>query len=140
MVTSNDVRDGVFAALKERFPSIKRYGEEIKQGLTAPCFFVKLLSASHEKEVDRRYMRSHPFDVHYFATSNEDAHGMADHLYDCLERVQFAGGSCSGRRMRQEVIDGVLHFFVDYDFHVMRERPEEPKMQDLQVEGRLVDG
>ena len=65
---------------------------------------------------------------------------MAEQLYDCLEYIQIAGGNCCGRRMRHEIIDGVLHFFVDYDFHVLRERPEEPKMQDLHVEGRLVDG
>ncbi|ASS76820.1 hypothetical protein CIG75_18985 [Tumebacillus algifaecis] len=139
-MTSNDVRNGVFGALKERFPEVKRYGEAIKQGLNGPCFFVRLLSAQHDRELDRRYKRAHSFDIHYFASSNEDAHAVAEQLYDCLEYIIVADGKCRGTRMRHEVVDGVLHFFVDYDFHVMRPTAPQPQMNHLHQKAALVDG
>ena len=40
-----------------------------------------------------------------------------------------------GRGMNHEIVDGVLHFFVDYAFRVRREFPEPPKMGSLEQEG-----
>lgn len=136
-ITINDVRNGVFIALKVCFPDFKRYGEEIKQGLTSPCFFVRLLSAQQDREVGRRYKRFHSFDVHYFAKNNEDAHGVAERLYGCMEYISVGGGICRGHRMRHEIVDGVLHFFVDFDFHVMRSVDPEPPMNRMTLKETL---
>ncbi|MFS8534844.1 MAG: hypothetical protein FWJ65_06755 [Limnochordales bacterium] len=136
-VTVNDVRYGVMSALSAQFPGIKIYGEPITQGFEEPCFFVKLLEASHEKAVGRRYVRTHSIDVHYFDATNAALHDMAEQLYDCLETIQVAGTLCRGRSMSHEIVDGVLHFFVQYDLHVMRERPTAPLMRELEQEGYL---
>ena len=139
VVTINDIRTAVFHKLAERFPDIKRYGEEIRQGFEEPCFFVKLLTASQTQELDIRYMRTHSFDIHYFPRNEEnaDAHAMAEQLYDALEIVEFNGQKYRGTGMNHEVIDSVLHFFVDYNFHVRRVTPDEPKMGDIEQEGYL---
>lgn len=137
VVTINDIRTAVFHKLAERFPDIKRFGEEIKQGFQAPCFFVKLLNASQTKELHPRYMRTHSFDIHYFPRdeSNADAHAIAEQLYDALEVVEFNGQKYRGTGMNHEIVDGVLHFFVEYNFHARREVPEVPKMADMEQEG-----
>lgn len=132
-VTFLDVRTGVFQALAQAFPNIDRYGEEIKEGLTTPCFFVKLLEPAHTHELDRRYMRELPFDVHYFADSNKDRVGMADELTDALETIQVKGRALTGIRMTWEVVDEVLHFFVTYRMHVWRQQPNDPTMQKLDI-------
>lgn len=137
MITVNDVRDGVIAALKEQFPNVNRYGEEIKQGLPAPAFFVKLLDAAHDREFGRRYRRSHTFDIHYFSDTNATMHGVAEQLYDCMEYITIGAGQSRGQRMRHEIVDGVLHFFVDFDFHVVRPAAPTPTMQNLTQEGNL---
>ena len=138
VVTVNDVRRGVMNALKQRFPTVKIYGEEIAQGFEPPAFFVKLFPVSHTREVGRRYLRAHSFDVHYFPGSkyeNEEMHDVAEQLYDALEYIDATGTKYRGARMNHEIVDGVLHFFVDYDFHVMRPVPDVPKMQTLEQEG-----
>lgn len=137
MITVNDVRRGVMAALKKRFPGIKVYGEEIKQGLTAPCFFVKLFPVAQDREVGRRYKRMHAFDIHYFGNSNDDMHDTAESLYDCMEYIEINRSTFRGVKMRHEIVDDVLHFFVDYDFHVMRQKPKAVKMQTLKQEGYI---
>lgn len=136
-VTVNDIRNGVISALKQQFP-MKIYGEEIKQGFTKPCFFVKLFPVEHSREVDRRYLRVHSFDIHYFGTSNEDMHDTAESLYDILEYITVTDGLCRGKSMKHEIVDETLHFFVDYDFHVMRQKVAEPKMQTM--EANVKDG
>lgn len=131
------MRYAVFGALKERFPDIKRYGEEIKQGLQEPSFFVKLLSSAQDREFGRRYSRSHSFDIHFFGKTNEEIHATAEQLYDCMEYITVGAGVCRGRSMSHEIVDGVLHFFVTYAVHLQRIKPEVPSMQSLDQRGNI---
>src|SRR5690606_38529812 len=137
VVTINDIRTAVFHQLAERVPDIKRYGEEIRQGFEEPCFFVKLLNASQTQELNTRYMRTHSFDIHYFPqnNSNEEAHDMAEKLYDVMELIELNEALYKGINMNHEIVDGVLHFYVDYDFHVRRIVPDVPKMENMEQEG-----
>jgi hypothetical protein len=137
-VTINDVVQSIIAALKQHFPNIKRYGEEIKEGFQAPCFFIKVFPVSHTREQGRRYLRSHSVDIHYFpatAYANNEMHDMAEKLYEAMEYVAVNGQICRATEMNHEIIDGVLHFYAQYNFHMMREAEEEPVMQDLTQEG-----
>lgn len=137
-VTINDVRYAVHTALDAAFPDIRIHGEEIKQGLNPPCFFVRLLQPAHTQELDRRYMRYHPFVVRYFpAAGNAEMYDMAEQLTAALQQIDVAGRPVRGVGMRFEIVDGVLHFFVDYDFHVWQPRPDDPAMASLDVQEGL---
>src|SRR5690625_3611513 len=117
MITINDVRYAVNAKLDEQFPNIPIRGEEIKQGLIEPCFFVKLFPVAQDREVDKRYRRYHSFDIHYFPATlyaNDEMHEVAEQLYDCMEYIETVSGLIRGRNIRHEIIDSVLHFFVQY--------------------------
>lgn len=141
MITVNKVRNSVISALSNHFPNIKIYGEEIKQGFSEPCFFVKLFPVSQNREVGRRYKRYHTFDIHYFPESeldaNDEMQDIAESLYDRMEYVETDNGLMRGHGMKHEIINGVLHFSVDYDFHVLRERRPAIKMQTLEQEGYI---
>lgn len=135
MITVNDIRYAVNARLDEKFPDIPIRGEEIKQGLEEPCFFVKLFPVGQVREVDKRYRRHHAFDIHYFPESeidaNDEMHDIGEQLLDYMEYIEVNGGIVRGRNMRYEIANGVLHFFVNYDFHVMRKKADEPSMQSM---------
>lgn len=137
VITVNLVRDSIISALDQHFPGVKIYGEEIRQGFKGPCLFVKLFPVSQDQLLGRRYQRSHSFDIHYFAGSNEELHDMAEQLYDKMELVSIADSLMRGVKMRHEVVDGVLHFFVDYNFHVIRDAEPDPLMQTMEQEGYI---
>lgn len=133
-VTFNDVRYAVHAALDAAFPDIEIHGEEIKQGLNPPCYFVRLLQPAHTHELGRRYMRYHPVLVRYFpAGGNQEMYGMAEQLTEALRQIVVVGHPVRGTGMRFEIVDGVLHFFVDYNFHIWESRPDDPAMGSLDV-------
>jgi hypothetical protein len=136
-MTTNAVREGVMGALNAKFPDTPVYGEQIKQGFTEPCFFVKLLEGAQEKQLGRRRKRHHTFDIHYFGSTNAALHDMADQLYTCLEYIEAGGALCRGTDTTHEIVDGVLHFFVQYKLHVMSERPADPVLQSLEQRGGL---
>lgn len=137
VITFNGIRKGVIGTLKKRFPMPKVYGEEIAQGFQEPCFFVKLFPVAQNQVMGRRYKRYHSFDIHYFPESSEGAndemHDMAEQLYDLLEYLEVEGDLYRGTKMKHEIISGVLHFFVDYDFYVYKKAEEIPLMEQLTI-------
>jgi hypothetical protein len=138
-ITFNHVRDAIVSTLVANCTTSKIYDEEIEQGIDESSFFVKLLNGGQARELNRRYKRVHDFDIHYFGSSNEEMNTMAEKMYDILERVSVdvAGNTIAGKSMSHEVVDRVLHFFVSYEFHVLRERAVEPIMQVMEQEGNL---
>ncbi|MBG9788535.1 phage tail terminator family protein [Brevibacillus laterosporus] len=139
-ITINDVRNAVMSAIKKAYPIAKVYGEQLPQGFKEPCFFVLMLESSQDKELDRRYKRFHPFDIHYFASSNSGRYEVAERLVEVLELIDLNGKPIRGTKMRHTIVDDVLHFFVDYNFHVVRPKPVVSTMQKLKIEGGLKDG
>ncbi len=138
MVVINDVKDAVVSTIATTFPTMDVYDERMPQGFNEPCFFVLMFPVAHTKQRDRRYIRSHSFDIHYFNNDNyTDLHDMAEQLYSLMELITMDGNLIRGEAMTHEIVDGVLHFNVRYDFHVLRERSPGDKMQNLYQEGRL---
>lgn len=142
-VTAKSIRDGVVLALSEMYPDLNIYDEEIPQGFKSPCFFVKLLTMSQDQELGRRHMRSHNFDIHFFPTGpnyNSGALEVAESLYESLRFVEIDGAKYMGTAMNHEIVDRVLHFFVDYNFLAWLDKALEIKMAQLTQEGTLKDG
>lgn len=141
MITINDVRKAVMASLKNHFSSTTIY-EEHEQGSVGPCFFVKLLSTKQIREFNRRYKRSHSFDINYLpgsANTIGEIDEIAEQLYQHLECIDLKGSLLRAISIKHEIVDDVLHFFVDYDFHVVKEKPNQIKMQKLEQEGFVYD-
>jgi len=137
-VTVNDVRYAVHTSLDAAFPTIPISGEEIKQNLDPPHFFVRLLEPAHTQELGRRFRRELPFAVRYFSEGgNEDLYAMAETLTAALQRIDVGGRPVAGTNMRFQIVDGVLHFLVDYTLLVWKPAPDEPIMASLIQEGGL---
>lgn len=130
------MRNAVIAKLNTFFPSpaYRRYGEEIAQGFQAPCFFIKLFPVEQTQVMGKRYTRHHLFNIHYFPSTedaNEEIHDMAEQLYEILEYIAPASTPTRGTKMKHEIHDSVLHFWVEYNFDVYKP-VEEIKMQTLE--------
>lgn len=100
------------------------YMEEIEQDLREPCFFISCVSPADKQYPGKRHKREQMFDICYFPESEKDAvaecNMVAEKLYWCLEEVEVLGKKMRGYKMHYEVADGVLHFFVNYNFFVHR--------------------
>jgi hypothetical protein len=140
-VTYNHVRYALNAALDTAFPTIPLSGEEIKQELDPPHFFVRLLEPDHTQELGQRYRRDHPFVVRYFSAkrTNEEMYDMAEQLTSALKRITVGGRQCQGQGMRFQIVDEVLHFFVTYSLLVWEQLPNDPAMKILEQEGKIFE-
>lgn len=132
----NALIDGIAIKLNSVFGSnYKIYKEQIKQGLVEPCFNIVVLEPSQEAKLTNRYFRSYPVDVHYFPKSADtpkaEMYEVAEKLLIELEHITVLDNLCRGTKMRYEIVGGVLHFFVNYDFFVKKEVVKGEYMENL---------
>ncbi len=116
------------------------HNEHTKQDLQEPCFFIKLLTSSQEQVIGKRYLREQSFDIHYFpgtSDKNTECLDLVDVLNDVLEYIELEDSLVRGTKMRHEIISDVLHFFVDYNFHVYKDSDEEDGMDTLSIDSGL---
>ena len=69
---------------------------------------------------------------------NAECHAVAERLEFCLEWITVTGDLVRGTKMKYEVVDGVLNFFVNYDLFVYKVAdsiPMEDLSKDVTVKG-----
>lgn len=99
--------------------------EEMKQDLTEPCFFIACLNPTTELFLGKRYFRQNQFVIQYFPESKTDLQSecntVAERMIWCLEYITAKNGDkFRGTKMKYQIIDDVLNFFVNYDCFVYK--------------------
>lgn len=139
---TNDIIKGIASALKGTFGSgCDVYAEDIPQNFTEPCFSILHVMSDRSAKLPNRYLSRNKFDVHYFPKSEHQAKGemrsVGESLFLTLEYINVLDNLCRGTKMSYEIIDGVLHFFVNYDMYVAKETEREPDMTTLEHKSTL---
>jgi hypothetical protein len=139
----NCVVDGISEKLHSVFGGkYTIYTESVKQGLEEPCFFIQLVAPSSTRGLNRRFSRQNLFAIQFFPASGEpkaECNQMQDDLYLALEYITVDGNMQRGIGMRGELVDGVLHFFVNYNMFVIVPE-EETLMEILEIENIKTKG
>lgn len=135
----NDVVKAIAIKLHQSFgDSYTIYTESIQQGFQEPCFFIALLEPDIKQIIGNRYHKTLPFDIHYFGHSNNDAYNTADKLMTNMEYIKCLNGDLlRGTRMRTNLVDGVMHFFINYNMFVLKETDPVDGMDDLSINGNI---
>lgn len=140
----NEIIKGISIALHSTFgDGYKIYTSDVEQGLKEPCFFVHILKAEQKPLIGTRSQRVNPFDILYFPVCP----GNHPELYAVAEKMLFGlafivmpnGAMLRGTHMSYEIVDQILHFFVNYNMIVYQKKKED-KMKDLTKEIRTKKG
>ncbi|WP_442601747.1 phage tail terminator family protein [Paenibacillus sp. KN14-4R] len=131
------IRDSVIKVMKTQFPTAGVYGEEMNQVFKNGDFFVKLLDGTHSRECGRRYKRSNLLDIYYYHENNEQALKVAESLTEILEYITINGTLYRGTGIKYVFNANVLHFYVNYNYHLVKHEEESSKMTTLKQEGRI---
>lgn len=134
----NELKTGIAQRLDSTFSGVPIHTEQTEQGLIEPCFFIKDVTSDQNQIVGNRYKQTHVFDVQYFppldGSENEHIADTASELYGVLEYLTIDDDQVRGTKMRQEKVDGVLHFMVNYDFTVKRATTPDDPMETIDVD------
>lgn len=114
------------------------YDESIEQGLKEPCFFIQCLNPTEELFFWKRYFRKNQFCIQYFPENKlhgkEECYAVGERLFSCLEYLDVGGDLVMGTKRKYEVVDGILHFFVNYDLFVYKVAEPVPFMEEVSSE------
>lgn len=141
----NSIIEAISISLNEEFgDGYETHMEEIKQGLKEPCFFITCLNPTTELFLGKRYFRTNQFCIQYFPETNEkqrECNGVAERMLQCLEYITIYGDDkpIMGTKMKYEVVDGVLNFFVNYDCFIRKTEQQTP-MESLQASTSVKEG
>lgn len=115
------------------------YSEKIEQGLKVPCFIISLVDAAKMPLLNVRSKQTYSFDVKYISKNGTKAEMLsaADKLFFGLKFITLLNGDkLMGFNMRYEIVDDVLHFFVEYPV-TMREVEEIDTMENYELSQKV---
>lgn len=121
----NSIIESISISLNAEFgDDYTTYTESVEQGLNEPCFFLFCLNPTNRVYLGKRYFRENQFCIQYFPADKdrvkEECNAVAERLFSCLEYITVTGDLVRGTKMKCEVVDGVLNFFVNYDLFVYK--------------------
>lgn len=119
------------------------FQNNIEQGLKEPCFFISILKPEIIPMLGRRFIQRNQFDIQYFPTSpgnNAEMITAAETMIGALDFITLPGGDLlHGTSVNYEVVDNVLHFFVNYNLPVLKST-EQTYMETLETEVGTIGG
>ena len=118
------------------------YQDILPMGYKAPCFFVNHVDTQVQLKLFNRYRVVANYDITYHPAerkfNSKEFSEVVEKMTYGLELVQLADGNyVRGSNIRYEVQDGVLHFFITFDFFVIRAKDRGIKMEKLYQRYRL---
>lgn len=139
----NSIIEGISISLNAEFgDDFTIYTESVEQGLKEPCFFISCINPTNRVFLGKRYFKTNQMCIQYFPTDKdrkkEECNSVSDKLFDCLEYITVSGDLVRGTKMNSEMVDGVLNFFVNYDFYVYKKEdtvPMEELSESVSVKG-----
>ncbi len=131
----NKLIEGISKKLYEVFGNVKIYVDEIPQNFVTPSFFVKCLTHNDNLMLFDTKRKITKFDILYFPTENNlnkeyEVNNVLAVLVDSLNIIEADGHKVKGLNITTEKVDGVLHFFVDYNITLIKQG-ENIKMENL---------
>mgnify|MGYP006968300443 FL=1 len=116
----NTVTEAVCAALTAEFGDAYTVRSEMdEQEPKSPCFFISCKSSEIRQYPGRRYFWKNLFCIQYIPVSehpNAECHNTGERLLSCLEYISVSDTRMRGIVSRYEITDGILHFYINYDF------------------------
>lgn len=146
----NKIIIGISQALDAEFNSENEgyiiHTENVEQGLEEPCFFIFSLKPSSKQLVGNRYERKYPFDIRFFpdtelvdgiSTINNQLNEVTERLFTALEYITVDNSLVRGTSINAEIVDNVLHFFINFNMIVKKETEPIDTMGSLTIKQKL---
>lgn len=133
----NDVLVAISTAIFNQFPDANNWITPIEQGLVEPAFYIHCINVDQSDLIAGRFRQSMPFEVVYFPLNGfSDIYATLPVLLVALRLITLENGQkLSGYNIKGQVIDDLLHVFVDYDMTVKIVTDPVDKMEELKITG-----
>ena len=131
-----DVRYGITSALYGTFgDDYNIYIDKVEQGFENPCFFVSLVDWYSDELIMGREKVHTQFNITYYPENEDEPTDecldVIPKIKDCLRIIELENGDkMRGTDMDAKIVDGMVQFYVTYDFETIKE-PSGTPMQSF---------
>lgn len=139
---TNEVLDGVIAAITNEFNDIPVYDEQVSQGMSEPSFTVRSIHPRQTLFLNQRYKRVELIEVVYFPPNNENrkrnTNDVFESLFSILEYIRAGNDMIRGTDMDAHIDDEnhVGVFTVNYKYFADSvDNQEKPKLSEINLKG-----
>lgn len=135
----NNIIDGISIKINSIFGSeYNIYTNHVVQNLITPAFLINIIDPESENLLGGRKKRVLPFDIIYFPEEAGNSFEMIDTGERLMQGMEFIvlldGSMFRGTDMKYEIIDEVLHFYVNYNCTTIDKKTDEPFMESLTIQ------
>ena len=122
-----EIRTGISDALNAKFgDTYNVYYDSIEQGFENPCFFVSLVDWYSDPLIMGREKVHTQFNVTFYPQNEDEptdeCYEMIPNLKECLRMITLENGDMlRGIDMDAKVADGLLQFYVTYNFETLEQ-------------------
>ncbi|WP_254660128.1 phage tail terminator family protein [Lysinibacillus xylanilyticus] len=130
----NDIQNAISVKLHEAFGAdYKKYIDEVPQGFKTPAFLIQFLNLEQIRQIGKRWKVTTLFNVQYFPKNGlSEASNMTLKVQQALKEITLLNGSLMlGTGANSEVVDGIGHNFIHFNFY-LQEVEEEIFMGSLE--------
>lgn len=118
------------------------YSENIPQGLKTACFYIRSINHS-QKSMTKGRRKISQFDIMYIPVegsldTEQEINSILTELVDKMTNLEINGKVFKATEIRAEKVDGVLHYFVNFDFNTLYRK--ERAMETLELKEVDVNG
>lgn len=125
------ITEKIVETLKSLYPDIPVYVEAAEVESNKKCFYIRLANQKCIKGLNGRSNRMASYDICYYGQTSKNCEMKANQLYEDLEYLQ--NNFARGTNMNHKVKDKELHFFVDYNIRLLKEKNADPKISKMEV-------
>lgn len=125
----NDIITAISVKLDTVFgDGYTNYIDEIPQGFETPAFLILFLSLENIRQIGNRWRVTTLFNVQYFPSNGRsEASNMTLKVQQALKEITLLNGTVMlGTSAASEIIDGVAHNFIKFNFFL-----QEIEVQEL---------
>lgn len=141
---TNAIINGIVAQINKVFGEESHvFTEDVSQNLPTPAFIITALNPVNRQYRGRMRKNTGTYCIQYFASTGNpsgeplaECNDVRDKLCRAMEYITVEEKLWRGTGMTGEIVDGVLHFFVDVN-GMMAEAEQGEKMQELVMDLRL---
>ncbi len=116
--------------------------DKMQQDLDKPCFFIKKINGEQTRDVgqeNRFYWDKQHFDIIGLTPNGESSilNEMSENLYE-LEYITLSDETLlRAESMRHEIVNGDLHFFIDYNISIKKGENDSISMENYDMNSEV---
>lgn len=132
--------EAIAIQIDEVFNNSTIYTNHINQNFKKNSFFIRITKNSEKPYLAKRFKVFNKIEIVYTPEETDDTskklNEISQNLFESMKLLKYENGYINAENMECQIKDGILLFFLEYNFYIFRFEDTE-KMEKLSFKGDI---